>query len=329
MWADACGQIFFSLGVCMGIMTSYASYNPVDTPIIGNAMRVSIGNCSFSFFCGFAVFSVVGYLQGLGSQVASKVSSSGLAFVAFPTAIDYFAYPNVWIFILAVVLFTLGLDSAFSMVEATATVITDTPTGEKIPRKLIALVLCAAGSVFSFAFCFNWGFTYFDVVDHYLSVYLLLLLGIFQCFGAGWMYDIEGVIAASSQGRVITQFVVYWGALIPLAFSSVFFYPSQGLWAMLAFWIIQIVAWIALGATSGLSCGEWYRKQFMGGVYKLGTAISIPSCTNGKKACWVEPFIFWWGFCIKYFFPFAVFWLLASATANDVNSKYGGYHWGW
>jgi SNF family Na+-dependent transporter len=27
MWAEAVGQIFFSLGVCMGVMTSYASYN--------------------------------------------------------------------------------------------------------------------------------------------------------------------------------------------------------------------------------------------------------------------------------------------------------------
>jgi len=65
MWAEACGQIFFSIGVCMGIMTSYASYNDVNQPIIENALRVSIGNSLFSFFSGFAVFSTVGYLQGM------------------------------------------------------------------------------------------------------------------------------------------------------------------------------------------------------------------------------------------------------------------------
>ena len=111
----------------MGIMTSYSSYNPVETPIISNALRVSIGNCGFSFFCGFAVFSTVGYLNYLGSKVADKVSSSGLAFVAFPSSIDTLGWPNFWIFILALTLYTLGLDSAFSMVEATSTVITDTP----------------------------------------------------------------------------------------------------------------------------------------------------------------------------------------------------------
>merc|ERR1719281_2297014 len=103
-------------------MTSYSSYNPIEQPIISNALRVSIGNCGFSFFCGFAVFSTVGYLNYLGSRVADKVSSSGLAFVAFPSSIDTLSWPNFWIFILALTLYTLGLDSAFSMVEATSTV---------------------------------------------------------------------------------------------------------------------------------------------------------------------------------------------------------------
>jgi SNF family Na+-dependent transporter len=251
MWSDACGQIFFSLGVCMGIMTSYSSYNPVETPIISNALRVSIGNCSFSFFCGFAVFSTVGFLNGKGSQVANKVSSSGLAFVAFPTAIEYLGWPNFWIFILGLTLFTLGLDSAFSMVEATATVITDTPTGEAIPRKLIALVLCVMGSIFSFLFCFNWGVAYFDVVDHYLGVYLLLLLGVFQCFGAAWVYDFGSAVEKSSSIAVLILAIGFWASLIPLSFLSVFFFPDYGLYAMIAFWIIQIVCWIVSFVTKG------------------------------------------------------------------------------
>ena len=64
VWTEACAQIFFSIGVCMGVMTSYASYNPVDKPIIGDALKVAFGNSAFSFFAGFAVFSVAGYLKG-------------------------------------------------------------------------------------------------------------------------------------------------------------------------------------------------------------------------------------------------------------------------
>lgn len=64
MWTEACAQIFFSIGVCMGIMTSYASYNNKGRPIIGPACQVTFGNSALSFFAGFAVFSVVGYLVG-------------------------------------------------------------------------------------------------------------------------------------------------------------------------------------------------------------------------------------------------------------------------
>ena len=69
IWTEACAQIFFSIGVCMGVMTSYASYNPVDKPIIGDAFKVAFGNSLFSFFAGFAVFSVAGYLKFLKSPV--------------------------------------------------------------------------------------------------------------------------------------------------------------------------------------------------------------------------------------------------------------------
>jgi SNF family Na+-dependent transporter len=130
MWADALGQIFFSLGVCMGVMTSYASYNRRNKPIIRDVMAISFGNCILSFFAGFAVFSIVGYLKWLGSPVAERNTSSALAFVAYPAAAEAMNGSNFWTAILGLTLFTLGIDTAFSLVEAVATVIYDTTWGE-------------------------------------------------------------------------------------------------------------------------------------------------------------------------------------------------------
>ena len=73
MWASACGQIFFSLGICMGTMTSYSSFNPIDKPIIGDGFKIAFINAGISFFAGFAVFSVVGYLIGIDSPVSGEV----------------------------------------------------------------------------------------------------------------------------------------------------------------------------------------------------------------------------------------------------------------
>lgn len=193
MWADAVGQIFFSLGVCMGVMTSYSSYNRKNKPIIRDVLIISFGNCGLSFFAGFAVFSVVGYLQYLDSPVKSNTSSSGLAFIAYPAAAEEMPGSNFWILLLGITLFTLGIDTAFSLVEAISTVVYDTEKGKSVPRKLTALIVCILGWFGSLLFCPSWGYTHFDVADRYISVYLMFVLGIMQCFAAGWAFRFQDV----------------------------------------------------------------------------------------------------------------------------------------
>jgi len=191
MWAQACGQIFFSLGICMGTMTAYSSYNHKYKPIIGDAFRIALTNSFISFCAGFAVFSVVGYLIGIESPVSGSTASIGLAFVAYPAAIETMPAPNLWAIILGVTLFTLGIDSAFSMLEAASSVMQDSPTFEKWPQKVIALFLVILGSFFSLFFSFNWGFTLFDVVDNYLNTYLMLVVGVLEVMGVGWVYEVS------------------------------------------------------------------------------------------------------------------------------------------
>jgi SNF family Na+-dependent transporter len=182
-------------------MTSCASFNKKYKPMIGDAFFIAFINCAISFFTGFAVFSVIGYLNGIRSPVANKTASIGLAFVAYPAAIEMMPGANGWSIILSVTLFTLGIDSAFSLLEATSTVMQDSPMFKEMPRKLIALLLCTFGAIGSLVFSYNWGFTYFDVVDHFLNVYLMLLLGILECFGVAWVYG-AGNVLSNNGGKV-------------------------------------------------------------------------------------------------------------------------------
>merc|ERR1719461_2497162 len=155
MWADAAGQIFLGLSVCLGIMTSYGSYNNKDKPIIMDSVIISISNCSFSFISGFAVWLVVGYLREEGSLDEDKVSGVNLAFITYPTAIDTMSAPNFWAILLGMTLFMLGIDSSFSAIEATSTVICDTAWKGYAPRMFIAFLLCLLGFIGSMPFCFK------------------------------------------------------------------------------------------------------------------------------------------------------------------------------
>lgn len=126
MWAEAMGQIFFSLGICMGGMTSIASYNPKNKPIISDGCIIAFGNSGFSMIAGFGVFAIIGYLIYIDSPVSSNVGSMGLAFVAYPTAIALMPWANFWSALFSSTLFMLGIDSAFTSVEAINTVFHDT-----------------------------------------------------------------------------------------------------------------------------------------------------------------------------------------------------------
>merc|ERR1711959_356858 len=166
---------------------------------------------------GGSVFSVVGYLPHLNSPVKDNTSSSGLAFIAYPAAAEEMPGSNFWILLLGITLFTLGIDTAFSLVEAISTVVYDTEKGKSIPRKLTALIVCILGWLGSLLFCPSWGYTHFDVADRYISVYLMFVLGIMQCFAAGWMFRSANVLAGKDRQAVLLLTFTYWFSLLVMA----------------------------------------------------------------------------------------------------------------
>jgi len=357
MWADAVGQIFFSLGVCMGVMTSYSSYNRRNKPIIRDVMVISFGNCILSFFAGFAVFSVVGYLHGIDSKVKGNTSSSGLAFIAFPAAAEEMPGSNFWIILLGLTLFTLGIDTAFSLVEAISTVVYDTEKGKAVPRKLTALFVCILGWLGSLLFCPSWGFTHFDVADRYISVYLMFILGIMQCFAAGWMFHLQKVMTEQNKSAIMLLSGTYWFTLLVLAPVTVFglgapldinmpsyieafvenggieadFVPFSMMWlGVVLFWAINLVVIMATFLMKKGDAADWYKNVFFYGAYELADLVAnksdelhnVEDGASQPTPCWKPVFIFWWAFSIKYFIPWALFSLMMWNFKADINLQY-------
>ena len=317
----------------MGTMTSYSSFNPVDKPIIGDGFKIAFINAGISFFSGFAVFSTVGYLVGIGSPVAGENQSIGLAFVAYPAAIETMPAPNLWAFILSVTLFTLGIDSSFSMLEACATVMQDSPMFKKWSRKVIALFLVFLGCIGSIFFSFNWGFTFFAVVDNYLNVYLMLVLGVLETMGAAWVYEAADIFAKGRKYKVSLLILAagYWVAVFAVPIGSVFSDSGSGWVGMPIFWGWLIIVWIVSFIVSKLSFAEWRSNIMFYGVRKLSRAMTKLSKASGDtKIYWWEPvFEYWWGFSIKYFVPFALNFLIFYSLNIDLNEKFGDYHMFW
>lgn len=311
-------------------MTSYGSYNDIKKPIILDSVIISVSNCGFSFVAGFAVWSVVGYLKGLDLIDSSQMSGVSLAFIAYPTAIDLMSGAGFWAFLLGMTLFLLGIDSSFSAIEATSTVICDTAWSGKAPRMFIALVLCIIGFLGSIPFCTNWGFILFDVVDHYLCAYLLLIIGILQAFGCGWFFEAETMMNKTEGHRKAIMFLGIWYWMSLVIIGTVTIFTETAIIGMAIYFPIFLVAVLMGYFMSKLSLVDYYNEVLMCGVRKIGYACSQMGRTNKReRQCWEPYFVLYWGLTVKFINPMLLYFILMSILKNDLAAPYGGYQVYW
>mmetsp|Transcript_14703 Transcript_14703/g.38225 ORF Transcript_14703/g.38225 Transcript_14703/m.38225 type:complete len:549 (-) Transcript_14703:264-1910(-) len=205
VWVDAFGQIFFSLSLGMSIMTTYGSYNDMSkTTLVRDGLIIALGNSAVSLCAGVAVFGTFGYLAHVqGVPVEAVVAGGpGLAFVVYPYAIAQFpggvglqAFFSVVFFIM---LFTLGLDSAFSLIETiTAIAVDNLPRlthmawAQNLKREYVAAAMCAISMFTTFGYCTQGGLYYLDIVDYHLNL-ILALMGATTLFAVGWAFRGEG-----------------------------------------------------------------------------------------------------------------------------------------
>jgi len=190
IWLKAYGQIFFSLSLASGVMIGYGSYLGKKAEITNSALITGLANCGTSFFAGFVVFSMLGYLAHVQGVAVPDVTTSGtgLAFVAFPTAISQLPTLNALFgVIFFVTLLTLGIDSAFALQEAFTTGFQD-KWGVR-PEKLARVFVLIAFPI-SLLFVTRGGYFWFDIVDKWICDFGLVISGLAQCLIVGFLYRV-------------------------------------------------------------------------------------------------------------------------------------------
>ena len=192
IWLRAYGQIFFSLSIASGVMIGYGSYLSRKAEVTNSALITGLANCGTSFFAGFAVFSMLGYLAQVQGLPVPDVTASGtgLAFVAYPTAILKLPALSVLFgLIFFVTLLMLGIDSAFALQEAFTTGLHDK---WKIPPEKLARGFVLVCFPISLIFTTKGGYFWFDIVDKWVCDFGLVVAGLIQCLAVGYFYNMQG-----------------------------------------------------------------------------------------------------------------------------------------
>lgn len=180
VWLAAYGQVFFSLSLATGVMITYASYLPHDSEVTNNAFITSFADTGISFFAGFTIFSILGYLaQATGVEVAEVATSGiGLAFVTIPAAISKLplAAP-LFGMLFFLTLLMLSFTSAFSLVESCVSSLVDK---WQISRRKATLVVTSLAFLVGLVYSSRGGLYWLGIADHWVSNYGLVAVGLVE-----------------------------------------------------------------------------------------------------------------------------------------------------
>eukprot|EP01062_Namystynia_karyoxenos_P064828 TRINITY_DN5795_c2_g1_i1.p1 TRINITY_DN5795_c2_g1~~TRINITY_DN5795_c2_g1_i1.p1 ORF type:complete len:867 (+),score=256.58 TRINITY_DN5795_c2_g1_i1:83-2602(+) len=384
MWTDAMGQTFFTLSVCFGVMTSYGSYRPREAPIMGNVFVVAIGNCLFSFFCGFIVFGILGYMAfkqeedcmadmrlRTGTANATlchvpveEVVQGGipLVFIVFPTALATMGTSGHFFAVLTfLTLFTLGWDSAFSLLEAITTVILDSEFAGKSTRArinslcrrrvaapLVTVTVSLAAFGGGLAFTPDTGLYWLDLVDHYATNYTMIIDGVLQAVGVGWVWGYRRAaktVGSASALAFAAGYGVASAAFVAIAASAALelapcetapggaeqcYTGGELAIAWGAFAVILIPSWLYsfLRSPPHMTVDEWFAAVgFAGPAQLLDYAEACGGVGRGHRAVdfFTRLWRLWFSFSIQYIAPVLLTVLVVLRFKKDIDQPYGGY----
>jgi len=220
VWLSAFAQVFFSLSLAQGIMITYASYLKKKSDISNNACIAAFADAGTSFFAGFTVFSIVGYLAASQGTSIQELGIAGpeLIFITYPTAISLLpAAAVIFGIIFYIALLTFGIDSAFSMIEP----ITNSIHQKwHISKTKSTGILCIIGFILSLFFTAGNGLYLIEILDHFIAEFGLVTIGLFECIILGWIVPIT---LFREHANKTSDFMIgkWWDILIKIIIPTV------------------------------------------------------------------------------------------------------------
>lgn len=188
VWLAAYTQIFFSLSVGFGIMIAYSSFLPRKTDLVNNAFIVGFADALTAFVGGLAVFGGLGYhahIMGKSVGELSHIAGPGLAFVTYPSIISNLPLAPFFGVLFFLMLLTLAIDSAFSMVEGMTASIIDK---WKFSHLKANLTVSSIALIIGLVICTGAGFFWLDLLDHFMNHIALGISVLGSCLFIGWIY---------------------------------------------------------------------------------------------------------------------------------------------
>ena len=280
LWVDAVGQVFYSLSIMMAIMFAYGSYLGNDADVAADAMIIAFSDMAISVLSGVVLFSTMGGTGMLGSMTESGI---GTAFIVYPQAIvnltDIGWLNAVFGAIFYLMLITLAIDSAFSIVEGVSAAIADK---FHIKPRSVTIAVCAISGLISLLFITQAGLAWLDIVDNWANSVNLIVVGILECVAIGWTFNLRKILAEVNKNAkrfkspywwfassikfispVLLTALLAWNMYVLFAKNGGTYNPDYPIWAQIAAgWAVSVLVF-ASGFIAKLVIAHKKKKGFV------------------------------------------------------------------
>uniref|UniRef100_A0A8D3CL22 Transporter n=1 Tax=Scophthalmus maximus TaxID=52904 RepID=A0A8D3CL22_SCOMX len=298
VWIDAGTQIFFSYAIGLGALTALGSYNRFNNDCYKDAFVLAMINSGTSFFAGFVVFSILGFMaaeQGVDiSQVAE--SGPGLAFIAYPKAVSLMPVAPLWAALFFFMLLLLGLDSQFVGVEGFVTGILDLFPGRyyhQYKREIAVAICCLLCFIIDLSMVTQGGMYVFQLFDYYSASGMTLLWQAFwECIVVAWVYGADRFmddVARMIGYRPFPWMKWCWSFITPcvclgifmfhlfnykpLTYNNMYVYPWWG----------EVIGWcMALSSMLCIPVSVLYKLFRAKGTFKESLTLMSPGTDDNK-----------------------------------------------
>lgn len=202
---EALGLGFFSIGVGLGLMITYAAYADPGIDLREVALVTVVGDALVSFLAGLAIFPVV---FGAGLDPAA---GPGLMFITVPVAAGQLGYGAAYALVFYVLLFFAALASAISLLELVVAWLVRHAGFARVRSVIVAGTACwifGIPTVLSFNRLVGWRplafvpglkeANFYEAIDVLTSNFMLPVGGLLLAVFVGWIVP-QGLIQEELQ----------------------------------------------------------------------------------------------------------------------------------
>ncbi|RWS19976.1 sodium- and chloride-dependent glycine transporter 2-like protein [Leptotrombidium deliense] len=174
-------------------------------------MIVSALDTLTSIISGLVIFSVLGALSfEMGLDMKDVVKSGpGLAFVAYPEALSRLPLPHLWSVLFFLMLFILGLDSEFAILENIVTSLSDEIHCLRKHKLKVTIAVGAAFFLFGLPVVTRGGQYIFEILDYYGGSISLVFIAVVECIAISWIYGYEN-FSSDINFMLSKNMGIYW-----------------------------------------------------------------------------------------------------------------------